>query len=204
MTNPSAQSLNKSLSLGPNVSSQINKLLPTWSSASTSATITTSTSFELASSHARVTSIKFTKREWVSQWVSQWVSYWQALPMIGLGSDKNAYISNHHTHWKHSQNLKEKIRKDFWLFHSLAYERHVSRRKEFPWVFSFRVPRPVSSHHQVIKKYKLIDKGRFLKVSVLLNFVQMRGRKGPAQNFCHLFIIAFLVNKRSIFPPKWQ
>ena len=62
---------------------------------------------------------------------------------------KNAYISNHHTHWKHSENLKEKIRKDFWLFHSLAYERHVSRRKEFPWVFSFRVPRPVSSHHQV-------------------------------------------------------
>ena len=62
---------------------------------------------------------------------------------------KNAYISNHHTHWKHSDNLKEKIRKDFWLFHSLAYERLVSRRKEFPWVFSFRVPRPVSSHHQV-------------------------------------------------------
>ena len=54
---------------------------------------------------------------------------------------KNAYISNHHTHWKHSDNLKEKIRKDFWLFHSLAYERLVSRRKEFPWVFSFRVPR---------------------------------------------------------------
>ena len=53
----------KSLVLGPNVSSQIcNKLLPTWSSLSTSATVTTSTSFELASSHARVTSIKFTKR----------------------------------------------------------------------------------------------------------------------------------------------
>ena len=27
--------------------------------------------------------------EWVSESVSQWVSYWQALPMIGLGSDKN-------------------------------------------------------------------------------------------------------------------
>ena len=25
----------------------------------------------------------------VSDWVSQWVSEWQALPMIGLGSDKN-------------------------------------------------------------------------------------------------------------------
>ena len=33
---------------------------------------TTSTSFELASSHTRVTSIKFTKQEWVSQSVSQW------------------------------------------------------------------------------------------------------------------------------------
>ena len=33
--------------------------------------------------HARVTSIKSTKR----QWVSEWVSYWQGLPMIGLGSD---------------------------------------------------------------------------------------------------------------------
>ena len=63
----------KSLVLGPNVSSQIcNKLLPTWSSLSTSATVTTSTSFELASSHARVTSIKFTKQEWVSQSVQTW------------------------------------------------------------------------------------------------------------------------------------
>ena len=32
------------------------------------------TSFELASSHARVTSIKFTKQESVSQWVSEWVT----------------------------------------------------------------------------------------------------------------------------------
>ena len=33
------------------------------------------------------------RSEWVSEsvshWVSEWVSYWQALPMIGLGSDKN-------------------------------------------------------------------------------------------------------------------
>ena len=47
-----------------------NKLLPTWSSASTSATVTTSTSFELASSHAKVTSINFTKQESVSELVS--------------------------------------------------------------------------------------------------------------------------------------
>ena len=67
LTNPRAQSLNKRLGLCPNVSSQINKLLPTWSSASTSATVTTSTNFELASSNARVTSIKSTKRDGVSQ-----------------------------------------------------------------------------------------------------------------------------------------
>ena len=67
LTNPFAQSLNKSLALGPNVSSHIcNNPLQTWSSASTSATVTTSTSCELASLHARVASIKFTKRYGVS------------------------------------------------------------------------------------------------------------------------------------------
>ena len=71
LTNIVLKSLNKSLALGPNVSSQIcNKLLPTWSSASTWATVTISASFELASSHARVTSIKFTKRYGVSESVS--------------------------------------------------------------------------------------------------------------------------------------
>ena len=62
---PCAQSLNKSLALWTNFSFQIcNKLLPTRSL--TPATVTASTSFEYASSHARVTSIKFTKQEWVS------------------------------------------------------------------------------------------------------------------------------------------
>ena len=61
----------KSLVSGPNVSSQIcNKLLPKWSPASTSASLLNVT-------------------ESVSESVSQWVSYWQALPMIGLRSDKN-------------------------------------------------------------------------------------------------------------------
>ena len=36
--------------------------------------------------------IKFTKQELVSQLVSESVSHWQALPMIGLGSDKNEYL----------------------------------------------------------------------------------------------------------------
>ena len=40
------------------------------------------------------------------------------------------------------------------------------------------------------------------KVAVLLDFVQMRG--GACPNFCHLFISAFLVNIRSLFPPKCQ
>ena len=30
------------------------------------------------------------------------------------------------------------------------------------------------------------------------------GGEGPARIFCHLFISAFLVNKRSLFPPKCQ
>ena len=47
-----------------------NKLSPTRSSSSTSATAATSKSFELVSALARVTSIKFTKQQWVSEWVS--------------------------------------------------------------------------------------------------------------------------------------
>ena len=46
------------------------KLLSTCLSSPTSTTVTTSTSFELPSSHARVTLIKFTKQEWVSESVS--------------------------------------------------------------------------------------------------------------------------------------
>ena len=54
LTKPGAQSLNKSLAFWPNFSFEIcNKLLQTRSS---SASLTTSTSFELISSHARVTS----------------------------------------------------------------------------------------------------------------------------------------------------
>ena len=64
-------------------------------SSSTSATVTTSTGFESASSHDRVTSIKFTKQQWVSEsvieWVSLSVSHWQTLPMMGLRSDKKFF-----------------------------------------------------------------------------------------------------------------
>ena len=45
-------------------------------SSSTPATVTTSTSFELASSHTRVTSIKLTKQEWVSQLVTDKGKQW--------------------------------------------------------------------------------------------------------------------------------
>ena len=38
--------------------------------------------FELSSSHARVTSIKFTKQEWVSEWVTDKYSQWSDLGPI--------------------------------------------------------------------------------------------------------------------------
>ena len=44
---------------------------------------TVTTSFELPSSHARVTSIKFTKRESVSELVSQWLT-WTKLNLIDV------------------------------------------------------------------------------------------------------------------------
>ena len=46
----------------------------------------TTSSFELASAKARVTSVKSTKQ----QLVSELVSHWHRLPMIGLGSDKKS------------------------------------------------------------------------------------------------------------------
>ena len=73
-------------------------------SLSTSRTVTTSTSFELPSSHARVTSIKFTKQQWVSESVSQWVS------------DK-------HNQWSDSGPIKMKSSKVAKNGVSLAHER---------------------------------------------------------------------------------
>ena len=73
-----AQSLNKSLALGPNVSSQIcNKLLPTWSSASTWGTVTTSTSlsWHLHTPGSHQSSI-LNVTEWVSQLVTDEGSQW--------------------------------------------------------------------------------------------------------------------------------
>ena len=40
---------------------------------------------------------------------------------------------------------------------------------------------------------------RMAKAAVLVDFVQMSGGEGPAQMFCHLFMSAFLVNKRSLY-----
>ena len=69
------QSPNKNLTLWPKLTFQIcTKLLSACFSSSTSTTVTTSTSFELPSSHARVTSIKFTKQESVNESVSEWVT----------------------------------------------------------------------------------------------------------------------------------
>ena len=71
LTKLCAQNQTKNLTLWPNFSFQIcTKLSSTHFSASTSATVTTSTSFELASSHFRVTSIKSTKQESVSHCIA--------------------------------------------------------------------------------------------------------------------------------------
>ena len=51
--------------------------------------------------------------------------------------------------------------------------------------------------------YDTYEKTSGQNAAVLLDFVQMRGG-GPLQFFCHLFISAFLVYKRSLFPPKCQ
>ena len=65
------------LTLWQNLCFQVcDKLLPTRLSSSTSATVTTSTSFELPSSHARVTSIKFTKRQLGREGVTDKHSQW--------------------------------------------------------------------------------------------------------------------------------
>ena len=68
---PYPQSPNKNLTLWPKLIFQIcTKLLSTCFSSSTSTTVTTPISLELPSSHTRVTLIKFTKQEWVSESVS--------------------------------------------------------------------------------------------------------------------------------------
>ena len=67
LTKPCAQSLNNNLSSQTNSSFQIcTKMSSTRFLASTSTTVTISTSFELIFSHARITSIKFTKQQLVS------------------------------------------------------------------------------------------------------------------------------------------
>ena len=106
----------KSLVLGPNVSSQIcNKLLPTWSSLSTSATVTISTSFELASSQARVTSIKFTKQEWVSQSVRE-------------------SVTDKHCQWSDSGPTKRSYKVWNTFYYTLSWW------KTHPWGYIWRTP----------------------------------------------------------------
>ena len=99
----------------------------TWSSSSTLATGTWSARFELASSHARVTSIKSTKRHRVSEWVSDKGSQWsdsgpikrqvttstwiQNMACIGQEGPDKAHIlyvnecfwKRHKSHWKKGQ-----------------------------------------------------------------------------------------------------
>ena len=71
----------------PNISFKIST--PTRSSASTSATLTTSRIFYLASSKARVTSFKTIKQQWASEFVTDKGRRWSD----SLGSDKNTQYS---------------------------------------------------------------------------------------------------------------
>ena len=84
------------LVLWPNFSFQIcNKLLSTSFPASTSATVTTSTAFELAYSHDRVTSIKSTKQEWVSELLTRVASQWSDSGPI----KREQCFDEQHTFW---------------------------------------------------------------------------------------------------------
>ena len=74
----------------------------------------TSTSFELLSSHTRVTLIKFAKQEWVSESVSQGVSQWQDWQWSDSGPIKR-------NNWVHLiKNKKKKLRWYFRQFRQLA------------------------------------------------------------------------------------
>ena len=56
-----------------------------------------------------------------------------------------------------------------------------------------------------INKYLLIDKGRFYnKIICSFGFCPNEWEEGPCPKFLSPLISAFFVNKRSIFPPKWQ
>ena len=64
---------------------------------------------------------------------------------------------------------------------------------------------PVNTSCNLLSLRSLRDGFTKKNVALLLDFVQMRGGgEGPAQFFCYFFISAFLVNKRSVFPPKCQ
>ena len=71
---PCAQSMNKNLTLWPNHLPNLHQNVVNMFLIVNRATVTIPTIFELSSSHARATPIKFTKQEWVSESVSQWVS----------------------------------------------------------------------------------------------------------------------------------
>ena len=73
---PCAQSMNKNLTLWPNHLPNLHQNVVNMFLIVNRATVTIPTIFELSSSHARATPIKFTKQEWVSQLVREWVSQW--------------------------------------------------------------------------------------------------------------------------------
>ena len=88
---PCAQSMNKNLTLWPNHLPNLHQNVVNMFLIVNRATVTIPTIFELSSSHARATPIKFTKQEWVSEWVSQ------------LGSES---VSDKHSQWSDSGPIK--------------------------------------------------------------------------------------------------
>ena len=80
---------------------------------------------------------------------------------------KNACISNHHTHWKHSENLKEERLLTFsepGLWAPCQQEERISMSIQLLRATASFITPSSGNHPKLIKrinKYKLIDKGRF-------------------------------------------
>ena len=146
-----------------------NKLLPTRSS---SATVTTSSSFLLLTFSHQVLSWHFYTPGWhqsnllnVMEWVSQSVSDWQALPMIGLGSDKNYGLRKEQGNVLDACKIRSDLRsKNILLLrmselspHSLPFRLHLGFQyniainilflfsNSFSWFFLGRLSFPVDS-----------------------------------------------------------
>ena len=109
---------------------------------------------------------------------------------------------------------KRKLEKTFDFFTAWLMSAMSARGKNFHEYSAF--PCRGQFHHTTkwqspklikrINKYKLIDEGRFYEKNYLFFWILSKWGGGWAlpKIFVTFIISAFLVNKRSIFPPKWQ